>query len=169
MKKFFMCLIVALAFVAGAVAQEEQSLIKINVLDSDATPKIYVAKAPNFMGNKLLCEGSGEGYVDSSFHYIGFDYFSLQPLKLDSNVIEFNVEPGNKTLSTVGIVSAIAGVICIGAGGGILGSAYIIDGSEGLKQTLPAGIGLAGAGVAGLTVGLVLNGLNKPKLIRVNN
>ena len=64
MKKFFVTVLLALTVLVSAAAQEEnKTLIKINVIDSDLTPKIYVSKLPNFMGHKVLCEGSGEGYA----------------------------------------------------------------------------------------------------------
>lgn len=169
MKKFFVTVLLALTVLVSAAAQEEnKTLIKINVIDSDLTPKIYVSKLPNFMGHKVLCEGSGEGYVDPSYGYIGFGYTSLQPLKMDKKVIEFNAELGNPTMNTIGIISSVAGAVFIGTGGGLIGGAFLFGGADEAKKMLPLGIGLAGTGVAGVTAGLIISGKNKPKLIRVN-
>ena len=174
MKKFLIILFIALTIVLGVTAQEvkaenyDEALIKINVPETDKKVKVYVSKYPNFMGKKLITEGTGEAYVDSSYQYIGFSKFALQPLVINDKVLEYDVELGNPGLNGLGIASSFVGAISAGVGLGLLLSADMY-GEQEFKKMLPLGISMVGVGVTGVTVGLILNSKHKPKLIRVNN
>ena len=174
MKRFLFILFLVLTVFVGVVAQESKSentdevLIKINVPETDKKVKVYVSKYPNFMGKKLIAEGSDEAYVDNSYQYIGFSKFALQPLVINDKVLEYDVELGNPGLNGLGIASSIVGAISAGAGLGFLLSAGMTSEQE-LKKMLPLGISMVGVGGTGVTVGLILNSKHKPKLIRVNN
>ena len=139
MKKFFVCAIIALTVFAGAFAQDasaeqdDQILIKISVLDPEWVPKIYVAKYSNFRGKKLLCTGTGEGYVNNSYGYIGFSSFACQPVTLDKKVIEFAANKGNPGLHKLGIASALLGGASLGVGLGLMGVSYL-EGEEEFKK-----------------------------------
>lgn len=71
MKRFLFILFLVLTVFVGVVAQESKSentdevLIKINVPETDKKVKVYVSKYPNFMGKKLITEGTSESYVDT--------------------------------------------------------------------------------------------------------
>ena len=172
MKKFFVCAIIALTVFAGAFAQDasaeqdDQILIKISVLDPEWVPKIYVAKYSNFRGKKLLCTGTGEGYVNNSYGYIGFSSFACQPVTLDKKVIEFAANKGNPGLHKLGIASALLGGASLGVGLGLMGVSYL-EGEEEFKKMLPLTAGLSGAGIAGMTFGLILSEKKKPTLTRI--
>ena len=171
MKKFLVILFISLTIVLGVAAQEAKSndtLIKINVPETDKKVKVYVSKYPNFMGKKLITEGTGEAYVDNSYQYIGFSKFALQPLVINDKVLEYDVELGNPGLNGLGIASSFVGAISAGVGLGLLLSADMY-GEQEFKKMLPLGISMVGVGATGVTVGLILNSKHKPKLIRVNN
>lgn len=174
MRKFLLILFLVLTVFVGVVAQENKNensdevLIKINVPETDKKVKVYVSKYSNFMGKKLIAEGSNEVYIDNSYQYIGFSKFALQPLAINDKVLEYDVELGNPGLNGLGIATSIVGVITAGAGLGFLLSAGMYSEQE-FKKMLPLGISMIGVGATGITVGLVLNGKHKPKLIRVNN
>ena len=174
MKKFLIILFIALTIVLRVAAQEvkaenyDEALIKINVPETDKKVKVYVSKYPNFMGKKLITEGTGEAYVDSSYQYIGFGKTSVQPLVLNDKVLEFDVELGNPVKNGLGITSSVIGAILAGAGGGLLLSAFTTSEEE-VKKMLPTTLSMIGVGVTGVTVGLVLNNKYKPRLIRVDN
>ena len=174
MKRFLFILFLVLTVCVGVVAQESKSentdevLIKINVPETDKKVKVYVSKYPNFMGKKLIAEGTGEAYVDNSYQYIGFSKFALQPLVINDKVLEYDVELGNPGLNGLGIASSIVGAISAGAGLGFLLSAGMTSEQE-FKKMLPLGISMVGVGATGVTFGLILNSKHKPKLIRVNN
>ena len=174
MKKLLIILFIALTIVLGVTAQEvkaenyDEALIKINVPETDKKVKVYVSKYPNFMGKKLITEGTGEAYVDSSYQYIGFGKTSVQPLVLNDKVLEFDVELGNPVKNGLGITSAFIGAISAGLGLGFLLSADMYSEQE-FKKMLPLGISMIGVGATGVTFGLILNNKYKPRLIRVDN
>lgn len=174
MKRFLFILFLVLTVFVGVVAQESKSentdevLIKINVPETDKKVKVYVSKHPNFMGKKLIAEGTTETYVDNSYQYIGFSKFAVQPLVLNDKILEYDVELGNPVKNGLGITSAIIGAIGAGLGCGFLFSAFDF-GDEELKKILPTSISMIGLGATGVTFGLILNSKHKPKLIRVNN
>lgn len=171
MKKFLIILFIALTVVLRVAAQEAKSndtLIKINVPETDKKVKVYVSKHPNFMGKKLIAEGTTETYVDNSYQYIGFSKFAVQPLVINDKVLEYDVELGNPVKNGLGITSAFIGAISAGLGLGFLLSADMY-GEQEFKKMLPLGISMVGVGATGVTVGLILNSKHKPKLIRVNN
>ena len=143
-------------------------MIKINVPETDKKVKVYVSKHPNFMGKKLIAEGTSEAYVDNSYQYIGFSKFALQPLVINDKVLEYDVELGNSVKNGLGITSAFIGAISAGLGLGFLLSADMY-GEQEFKKMLPLGISMIGVGATGVTFGLILNSKHKPKLIRVDN
>ena len=176
MKKLFVCVVFALTIVAGVFAQEEvseeaaaqseQVVIKFNVLDPAWTPKIYVSKYPNFLGKKLIATGSGEVTLEKndSLKYIGFSKSAVQPLNIDSDFLEFDVEKGNPGLYKLGIGGIIIGCIAAGTGLGLVTTGYM----EGDKSVLlPFGsLAVGGLGIA--IGGNVIANKNKPKLIPVS-
>ena len=176
MKKIFVCAIVFLSVVAGvfaqeavseqASAQENQVVIKFNVLDPAWTPKIYVSKYSNFLGKKLVATGSGEVTLDNAaqYGYIGFSKSAVQPLKIDSDFLEFDVEKGNPGLYKLGMGGTIVGCIAAGIGLGML----LVSFEEGDKSALLP-FGALTAGGLGIAIGgTIISGKNKPRLILVN-
>ena len=175
MKKIFVYAIVFLSVVAGvfaqeavseqASAQENQVVIKFNVLDPEWTPKIYVSKYANFMGKKLIATGSGEVTLDnaSQFGYIGFSKTSVQQLNVNSDFLEFDVERGNAVLNNLGVAGTIVGCVACGVGLGFL-MIGVMDGDN--SVLVPFG-SLAAGGLGIAIGGFVLSNKNKPKLIPV--
>ena len=175
MKKLFVCVVLALTIVAGVFAQEEvseqaaqteQVVIKFNVLDPTWTPKIYVSKYPNFLGKKLIATGSGEVTLEKndSLKYIGFSRSAVQPLNIDSDFLEFDVEKGNPGLYKLGIGGTIIG--CIGAGVGL--GMLLVGFEEGDKSVLLPFGSLAAGGLGIAIGGSVISSKNKPRLIPVS-
>ena len=175
-KKLFACAIVILSVFAAVfaqeaeseqpVAQEDQVVIKFNVLDSTWTPKIYVSKYANFMGKKLIATGSGEVTLEnaSQFGYIGFSRSAMQRVTFDGKSLEFDVEKGNPGLYKLGMVGTIIGCIAGGVGLGML----LVGLEEGDKSVLLPFGALAAGGIGIAIGGSVLSGKNKPKLTLVN-
>ena len=176
MKKLIACAVLALTVFAGLFAQEEateqaatqpdQVVIKFNVLDPSWTPKIYVSKYSNFLGKKLVATGSGEVTLDNAaqYGYIGFSKSAVQPLKIDSDFLEFDVEKGNPGLYKLGIGGTIVGCIASGIGLGML----LVSFEEGDKSALLP-FGALTAGGLGIAIGgAIISGKNKPRLILVN-
>ena len=175
MKKLFVCVVFALTIVAGLFAQEEvseqaaqteQVVIKFNVLDPAWTPKIYVSKYSNFLGKKLIATGSGEVTLEKndSLKYIGFSRSAVQPLNIDSDYLEFDVEKGNPGLYKLGIGGTIIG--CIGAGVGL--GMLLVGFEEGDKSVLLPFGSLAAGGLGIAIGGFVISSKNKPRLIPVS-
>ncbi|MBR4789963.1 MAG: hypothetical protein IK024_03620 [Treponema sp.] len=177
MKKLFVCVFVALTVFTGVFAQEaadeqpavqpDQIVIKFNVLDSTWSPKIYVSKYPNFMGKQLIATGSGEVTLENpaQFGYIGFNRSALQPLKYDSDFLEFDVEKGNPGLYKLGLTGTIIGCIASGVGLGML----MVGMEEGDKSTLVPFGALAAGGLGIAIGGYVISNKNKPRLILITN
>ena len=175
MKKLFVCVVLALTIVAGLFAQEEvseqaaqteQIVIKFNVLDPTWTPKIYVSKYANFMNKKLIATSSEEVTLDnaSQFKYIGFSRSAAQPLTINSDYLEFDVEKGNPGLYKLGFGGTIIGCVAAGVGLGML----LVGLEEGDKSVLLPFGSLAAGGLGIAIGGFVISSKNKPRLIPVS-
>ncbi len=176
-KKIVVCAMVTLSIFGSMFAQEsvseeastqeEQLVIKFNVIDPDLKPKIYVAKNSNFIGKKLIATGPCEVSLDKSdkYGYIGFSKTAVQRLNFDSNFLEYNVEGGNPSLHKLGVAGTVVGSVLCGVG---LGFAMIgvMDGDN--SMLLPMG-GMAVGGLGLAIGGFVISEKHKPKLILLSN
>lgn len=170
MKKLFLALVLVVTAMCGVFAQSayanesEQTLVKINVIQLDQMPKVFTSQNPSLMGKKLLCEGSGEGYVPNTMKYIGLNKNAVQKINLTGEPLEFNLDVGNKGLTTLGMALSTVGALALGGGLGFL-MVGITDDS--IQSVLPMVIGCAVPGVVGLCVGFPLAEKNKPKFTLV--
>ena len=118
------------------------------------------------MGKKLIATGSGEVTLEKndSLKYIGFSRSAVQPLNIDSDYLEFDVEKGNPGLYKLGIGGTIIG--CIGAGVGL--GMLLVGFEEGDKSVLLPFGSLAAGGLGIAIGGFVISSKNKPRLIPVS-
>lgn len=170
MKKVLLALVLAVTAMCGVFAQSadakesEQTLVKINVMQLDQMPKVFTSQYSNLMGKKLLCEGSGEGYVLNTMKYIGLNKNAVQKIDLTGEPLEYNLDIGNKGLNALGMALTTVGALALGGGLGFL-MVGVMDDS--MQSVLPLVIGCAVPGVVGLSVGFPLAEKNKPRFTLV--
>ncbi len=160
MKKFFIIFSVFLLTVSSVMAEEANAEKTVNITMEDETfePKLFWL---NSMGKpKLLGVGAGEYTIPANAKGIVATK-SGEKLNMDEilNGADYQVIKGNPGLSTLGVVMTYAGAIIAGSGLGFAAVGLMEDD----KSIIVPAASVAGAGLAVMGGGFIINKHNRPK------